>query len=174
MDSLWGNIFRAVKKKDDVVTAILREVPLFADLKSGELARVRELMHVRNFRPEEVIFSQGVPGFGMYIIETGSVRIVHEDTGRTLAELVDGDFFGELALLAASPRSAMAVASAPSRLYGFFHSDLASLIEHNPRMGVKISMKLASIIGQRLISSNEQVEALQEKLDEMVKAYERG
>lgn len=107
-----------------------------------------------------MIFRQDEPGLGMYIIETGRVRIHADGSLDNVTELGDGEFFGELPLLDGGNRSATAVAKTPCRIYGFFQPDLFSLIERNPRLGVKIVMSLAAIIGMRLRAANERVEAL--------------
>jgi len=164
-DSIWGNIFKDLKKPEDAAVDILRRIPIFEDLGTRDLSYLMDALHVRDYAPGEVIFGQGVPGFGMYIVITGDVDIVYEPTGQVIARLSDGEFFGELALLVSSPRSAAAVAHTPCTMYGFFHSDLKSLIKRRPKMGVKIVTKLAGIIGERLKKSNEQVQALQEELN---------
>jgi CRP-like cAMP-binding protein len=165
-DSIWGNIFKDIKRPEDAATDILRRIPIFEDLGARDLAYLLDTLHVREYAAEEVVFSQGVPGFGMYIIISGEVDIVYEPTGQPIARLGDGEFFGELALLVSSPRSAAAIAHSPCRMYGFFHSDLKSLIKRRPKMGVKIVTRLAGIIGERLKKSNEQVQALQNELNE--------
>jgi len=173
-DSIWGNIFSEIKGPEDEAVNILRRIPIFEELKGRDLGYLMDALHVREFRAGEVIFGQGVPGFGMYIIISGDVDIVYEPTGQIIARLSEGEFFGELALLVSSPRSAAAVANTPCRMFGFFHSDLKSLIKRRPKMGVKIVMKLAGIIGERLKKSNEQVQTLQKELDELKGEHERG
>jgi CRP-like cAMP-binding protein len=90
----------------------------------------------------------------------GCVEIVCEPERHTLAELSEGDFFGELALLDDSPRSATAVAQTPCRILCFFKPELLDLIERNPKLGSKILFKLAWTIGERLKKTNEQVREL--------------
>jgi CRP-like cAMP-binding protein len=77
-----------------------------------------------------------------------------------MTELGDGEFFGELPLLDGGSRSATAVAKTSCRIFGFFQPDLFSLIERNPRLGVKIVLSLAAIIGMRLRAVNERVQTL--------------
>jgi CRP/FNR family cyclic AMP-dependent transcriptional regulator len=165
MNALWGNIFKGKHDQDEEVFAVLSQLPIFTGLSSRELRAVERIMHRRVYNPDEVIFSQNVQGAGMYIIVKGKVDIVSEDSGHVMAELGDGEFFGELALLDESPRSATAIAREPSKVLGFFQSDLLSLTESNPRLGVKVITQLARIVGNRLRVTNDQLQAVQEELD---------
>ena len=95
----------------------------------------------------------------MFIIRNGSVLIQMGKNGKTLAELHEGEFFGELALLDDSPRSASAKANSESKILAFSQPDLFSLMERNPHLGLKIILALARIIGERLKRMNEQIHA---------------
>jgi len=163
MDSIWGNIFNH-KKKDDGITGTLKKVPLFEGLNKKELSSVVSVLHRREYQAGEVVFHQGVLASGMYIVLHGTVSIIYEPTSDKLAELSQGEFFGELALLGDAVRSAEAVAKTPCTLLGFFQADLFGIIERNPMLGVKIMSHLANIIGERLKKSNEQVQSLREEL----------
>lgn len=158
MNNLWGNIFK--RKKIEGVRDILKRIPVFEDLSNLELSHIERILHHREYAADEVIFSQGTPGFGMYIIEDGSVKIVSEPSNRILAELQGGDFFGELALLGDTPRSATAIAKTACRMLCFFQSDLIDLISRKPQTGVKILLCLSRTIGERLKKANEEIHAL--------------
>lgn len=164
MDSLWGNIFRG--SEEDSVRALLREIPLFGDLSRNEISAVKSILHRREYDPDEVLFHQGNPGVGMYIIQEGTIDILYEPTDSTLAELSDGDFFGELALLNETPRSATAIARTRSVLYGLFRPDLLDLVERDPDLGVQILLRMGRVLSERLIRTNEQVQDLREQLAE--------
>ena len=138
----------------------LRSIPIFSELGRRELASVERILHKREYAAGEVIFRQDEPGLGMYIIETGRVSILTDQSHDNMTELGDGEFFGELPLLDGGSRSATAVAKTPCRIFGFFQPDLFSLIERNPRLGVKIVLSLAAIIGMRLRAVNERVQTL--------------
>lgn len=158
MNSLWGNIFSPSHKKERVRN-ILKEIPVFEDLNNRELAAIERILHRREYRNDETIFLQGDQGIGMYIIESGNVSIVSGQALNVLAELKDGEFFGELALLDESPRNATAVAKTPCKILCFLQPDLFDIIERNPHLGVKILLKLSRTIGERLKKCNEQVNA---------------
>jgi CRP-like cAMP-binding protein len=163
---LWSNIFQSAASRKDVdaeTSQILRRIPVFEELGRRELSAVVRILYERSYQAEELIFRQNDPGVGMYIIVQGTIAILREPSHQLLAELHDGDFFGEMALLDEQPRSATAIAKAPSRVLGFFQPELFGLIERHPQLGVKIVLRLARIIGQRLRVMDERTQALASK-----------
>jgi CRP/FNR family transcriptional regulator, cyclic AMP receptor protein len=93
--------------------AALESVPLFRDLDEEQLATLAAGLRTRRYRRGEVIFHQGDPGDALLIILSGRVKISSpSETGveAILATLRPGEFFGSLALLDGSPRSASATA----------------------------------------------------------------
>ena len=105
----------------------------------------------------------------MYVVEEGQVHIKLNTLNNgpfTLAELEEGDFFGELALLDESPRSADAASQTASVLIGFFRPDLFTLLDREPQLGSKIILELARIIGIRLRNSNIEVQDIKQQLAE--------
>ncbi len=159
MNSFWGNIFKDRNKEEDV-RDILRRVPIFKDLNNRDLTRLERVLHRREYRQGEIIFHQGDPGLGMYIIESGSVGIMLVPAQMIIAELFDGEFFGELSLLDDSPRTASAIAKTPCKMLCLFQPDLFDLIDLDPRLGVKILLGLSRTIGERLKRTNEHVHIL--------------
>ncbi len=87
----------------------------------------------------------------------GSVKITigtRADNENILAELGEGDFFGELALFDDEPRSANAITTSDADLLGFFTQDLMTLQERNPVLGQKILFNLGGVLGDRLRGTN--------------------
>ncbi|MDZ7291095.1 MAG: cyclic nucleotide-binding domain-containing protein [candidate division KSB1 bacterium] len=165
---MWGNIFKTKSDDEEGILTTLRLVPLFANMSDGELREFEKLIHRRTFKANETIFWEGEPGVGMYIIQRGTVAIFKHAPGEgreELATLRNGEFFGELALLDESPRSATAVAKEPSDIIGLFRPDLFELLERKPRLGNKFLFQLALIIGDRLKNTNVEMQALRAQLD---------
>lgn len=176
MNISWSKAFGYRWQKDKGklgITDILINISIFEDLNKREIASVQRILHQREYEPDEVIFRQEEPGMGMYIIHSGTVTIISEPEGLLLSELSDGDFFGEIALLDEFPRSATAIAKTGCRVFGFFQPDLLGLIEHDPRLGMKIVLRLARIIAARLRNANEQAFILNRELQE-IKAGTKG
>ena len=93
----------------------------------------------------------------MYVILSGEVSIVQEGTDGQQLELAQfgpGDFFGDQVLLDESPRTASVLTRSTTRAVGFFRPDLLELIERNPRLGLKIVMRLSQMISVRLRQTN--------------------
>ncbi|MBE9536875.1 MAG: cyclic nucleotide-binding domain-containing protein [Proteobacteria bacterium] len=159
-DSFWSNIFKNSGKGVFVAREALKATPIFGKLKRSEIIAVERILHLRQYASGETIFSQGEPGIGMYVIVDGRVDILFEGSGQTIANLEEGDFFGEIALLTESPRTATARASENSKLMFFSQADLYNLINIKPKLGSVILMRLGKIIAKRLISSNDELQSL--------------
>jgi len=157
LDPFWSNLFRRRDKGADSLYEILSRVPIFQDLNRREFYKLETILHRRSVAADEALVREGDMGVGMYILLSGEVQIVQrgeDGSSQLLATLGTGDFFGEQALLDESPRTASAVASEPCQAVGFFRPDLLDLIESNPRLGLKIVMRLSQMISVRLRHTN--------------------
>ena len=99
-----------------------------------------------------MIFDEGDEGQAIYIVAAGEVLICRQgqgDAGR-VAQLGPGTFFGELALLDNSPRSAQARAATACQLIVFFRDDFVGLLDTHARIASKISRELARHLGARM------------------------
>ncbi len=162
---LWGNVFQSLMKhKDQTRIDLISEIPIFQDLSRRELRTVSEILYDRTYEAGEDIFLADQPGAAMFIITSGKVTILldseaeHQTT--TLAELGEGDFFGEIALLDNSPRSATARAITKTTMLAIFRADLDKLILNEPYIAARIMRQLAIVIGMRLKETNKQVARL--------------
>jgi hypothetical protein len=90
---------------------LIRQVPIFADLKPEDLEELASVVEERRIDPGKDLFREGDPGDAVYLIVKGSVRVFTGGEGtdraeRLLSELGPGACIGEMAVLDASPRSA--------------------------------------------------------------------
>jgi len=130
----------------------LKHSALFATLTPLELSIVDGLMHERCYLADEVIFDEGDEGQALYLIMAGEVVIRRnaEHDGEVLAQMSTGSFFGDLALLDNSRRSAQARALENCELAVFFRADFMALMETDAVIGYKIALALARHIASRL------------------------
>ncbi len=116
----------------------LRRCALFAQVDDDTLALCASTLRIRRYRKNETIFHQGDPGDSLYIVETGSVKIVlpspEGEEGAIIATLARGDFFGELALLDGAPHSATAVAIEPTEALVLRRDRFDELVENDPQL----------------------------------------
>ena len=156
MKAIYQNYF---KKGNDVnpIIQVLENVPIFEHLTAKELSEVVRLTHERTYKKDEHVFKKLAPAEGMYVILDGGVLITDSNSETIFATLESGDFFGELALLDEEPRSASAISTMPSRLIGFFRTDLLTLMKRSPELGNKILLNLSRILGERLRRTNQEL-----------------
>ena len=156
MKTLYKNFFRKAGNDNPVIT-VIKTIPIFENLSKKDLDEVARLTHERTYKADEYIFKKHAPAEGMYVLIDGSVKIIDNDSETVFASLKGGDFFGELALLDEEPRSASSVATTPSRLIGFFRTDLLTLMKKNPELGNQILLNLSRVLGERLRKTNEEL-----------------
>ncbi|MCM2278588.1 MAG: cyclic nucleotide-binding domain-containing protein [Oligoflexia bacterium] len=158
---VWADLFRRQKRgKGDSLLEVLRENVLFRTLSEPELRYLSTMVYHRVYEKDEPVFHQNERGFGLYVIEQGSVAIrTATSRGEVLVTTLSrGSFFGELALLEPDNiRSASALPLERSVLIGFFKPDLMELIERKPGMGVKILLQLSMVLGKRLLETTERI-----------------
>ena len=118
------------------------------------------------FSSGERIFSQGDLGTEMFIIQEGEVEIVKHIAGEshTLSRLEKGDFFGEMAILEALPRTADAVAVTEVKLVAINGSRFDEMLRKNPEVAVRIIRKYskrlreANLLLEKLVGREVDVE----------------
>lgn len=163
--ALWSTLLLGDSRRRTLFE-VLRQIPIFQDLTLFELKFVVPILHQRDFQQGELVFREGEAGNGMYIVQTGQIDITGLNEGEEVlyARLKDRQFFGELSLVDGEPRSASAVASQASTLFGFFKPDLLELIHKHPAIGSKILLNLSYVLGGRLRDSNGKLLELQREL----------
>ena len=130
---------------------LLKNVVLFKDLKIRDLAMVSSLMHERSYLADEVIFDEGEEGQGLFLVLSGRVKIVlPRSENNVLIDLGPGAFFGEVALLDQSVRTAQARAIEDSQIVVLFRADFYSLLETHSYIASRVSFQLARVLAARL------------------------
>ncbi|MEW6685833.1 MAG: Crp/Fnr family transcriptional regulator [Candidatus Edwardsbacteria bacterium] len=111
----------------------------------------------KTLRPGETLFHEGESGEQMFLIRSGKVRISKRSgqVEKTLAVLKEGDFFGEMALIDGSPRSATATALEETRLLIVDREAFKAQLKENPMIEYVLET-----MSRRLRATNRQVEFL--------------
>ena len=120
---------------------LLQRVPLFAGLGRRELERVANSMKERRFKEGDTVTTEGRGGVGFFVIEEGEADVtVH---GEERAKLGPGDYFGEIALITESDRTATITAQTDMRCYGMTMWDFRPLVESNASIAWNMLQSLA-------------------------------
>lgn len=115
---------------------LLRKVPFFQGLPLVEFARVADRLKRRTAPIGDAIVRQDDRGSSLFLIARGVVRVTRTDHGeaRSIATLIAGDFFGEMALLHGGARTATCTAVTPCALYELERRDIDAVIATCPAM----------------------------------------
>lgn len=137
----------------------LGSLPLFADLADEQLDQVAQRVQRRTYAMGVTLFHQDMPGTMMYMIESGSVRVI--SIGRTGQELTlnvlgPGELFGELSLLDGQHRSATAITLAPTIAWLLSQTDLKDFMTKFP----PVNQAMISILVDRVRSTARRLEAM--------------
>ena len=116
--------------------------------------------YIKEYSEETLIFDEGDLGDKMYIVKEGTIRIElnvknsnDENEIKILGKLEKGEFFGEMALIDDSSRSARAVSETHSQLVLLNKNRFYKLIESSPEFAIKIVRKIST----RLKEANERM-----------------
>lgn len=114
-------------------------IPLFSDLPKEAFIALTERMELRIASAGDVLVHEGEPGSSMFVIIQGRVAVRRHDgqsgTDLELAELSDGAFFGEMALLSDAPRVASVVCIDDVMLFEISRELLADITSEHPTVG---------------------------------------
>ena len=141
-------------------TELLKKVYLFKELSIGELVEVLKICRKEHAPKDKTVFKEGDSGDRCYIIEEGAVRIskhIHGAGEEALAVLRTGNYFGEMALIDGSPRSATAITHEDSDFLVIDKVELDQLLAENKELGNKILMVFCRTLSQRLREANEKM-----------------
>ncbi len=138
-----------MKYQSESATQALQSVPFFTSLNNRNANLLAQRLVMRQFHTDQIIFHHGDPAGLLYIITSGKVKITHttpDGQEALLAIMGNGDFFGELALLDDSPRSATVQALEPTDTLTLHRDEFIRYIRENPNFALHVLQTLAQHI----------------------------
>jgi CRP-like cAMP-binding protein len=123
----------------------LKRVPLFSDLDARELSSIAASMRARNFKAGETVMEEGSGGAGFFIVEDGYAEVTVQ--GEPRGTIGPGDYFGEIALLTGSERTATIIATSDLLCYGLTAWDFKPLVDATPSIAWKLLLSMAEKLG---------------------------
>lgn len=143
------------------IAEVLRSVPAFRTLSSNALYAMAAATHRRTYRRGESLYYEGDPGLGLYVVESGRVRLFSDadpSHPRELCEADAHDMFGVLSLLGDFRRLETAETVTEARVLGFFRPDLKNVMRRSPKAGTEIVMALARRVASQHVEMFRRIE----------------
>jgi CRP/FNR family transcriptional regulator, cyclic AMP receptor protein len=119
----------------------LKKVPLFAGLDNKELQQIAASMRERKFKAGDTVTQEGAGGVGFFVVEQGQADV--SVGGESKGSVGPGDYFGEIALINESPRTATLTARTDMLCYGMTPWDFRPLVESNSTIAWKLLTAMA-------------------------------
>lgn len=143
-------------------TAILKKIPLFEGLNSPQLAKIADITTERVCPKGDKIFKEGEAGSEFFVIVDGRVRISKHVPGigeEALAILDPGAYFGEMALVDDTPRSADAIAHTDCTLRVIKRDELDGLMFTDKDIAYTLLWTFVRTLAVRLRETNDKIKA---------------
>ena len=120
---------------------MLKKVPLFAGLDNKELQQIASSMRERKFKAGDTVTQEGAGGVGFFVVQEGQADV--SIGGESKGSVGPGDYFGEIALINESPRTATLTARTDMLCYGMTPWDFRPLVESNSTIAWKLLTAMA-------------------------------
>jgi CRP-like cAMP-binding protein len=115
---------------------LIRGVPLFASCSRAELSEVSAVAHEIDVPAGEVLAVQGVPGRDFVVVVDGTAEVRQDE--RVVATIGPGEFFGEIALVRRTPRTATVVATSELHALVIDAFEFEALMGASPDLHAKV------------------------------------
>jgi len=135
----------------DTKADALARCPFFAGLSRGELIELAKVTEDLEVDEGKLLTREGQSGSEFFVIVEGEVSVTKD--GEEIRRLGPGDFFGEIALLEDTPRTATVTAATPLRFFVLTRQAFRSMLAHQP----EIEDKVTAALEERVRAGSEQV-----------------
>lgn len=126
--------------------SLLKGIPLFSGVPLHHLRELSRFARTETFAAGETIVRMGEPGWTLYVVRSGRVRVVRDQPSGatvTLAVLGPGEFFGELSIFDGEKRSATVIAAEDTETVTLGRFDIVRVVSHNPQIGLSLLKSLS-------------------------------
>ena len=137
-----------MKLRRNAKVDLLRAVPLFAECSQKELGQIAGIADELYLPEGEALIEEGRKGREFFVLVDGTVEVRRD--GRKLRGLGAGDFFGEIALVTDSPRSATVISSSPVRILVITGQAFQRLLAETTTLRAKVLTALSERVAATL------------------------
>lgn len=120
---------------------LIKRVPLFSSASKAELAEIASIADEIDLPEGKTIIKEGDSGREFFVLIEGTADV--ERGGRKVATIGPGDFVGEIALIAKTPRTATITTTSPVRTLVITDRAFRQLLDHSPQIQIGVLQALA-------------------------------
>jgi CRP-like cAMP-binding protein len=131
-----------VALRRDAKIELLKRAPLFAGCSKSELRALARIADELDLREGTVITREGRPGREFFVLVSGTADVTKK--GKKVAKLGAGEWFGEIALLTDSPRTATVTATSAVDVLVVTDRRFREVVETMPSIALKILSSVSS------------------------------
>jgi CRP/FNR family transcriptional regulator, cyclic AMP receptor protein len=128
---------------------LIRHAPLFAHVSRRQLEQIAQIADEIDLREGKELTTQGARGREFFVLLEGNADV--KKNGRRINTLGPGDFFGEIALVSDTPRTATVVATSPVRALVITDRSFKRLMNDSPQIQERVLSALAARIAPEVV-----------------------
>ncbi len=125
---------------------LIKRVPLFAAASKQQLAEIASIADEIDLPEGKTLIQQGGEGREFFVLIEGTVDVIQNE--QKVKSMGPGDFFGEIALVSKTPRTATIKATSPLRALVINDRAFRALLEHSPKIQLGVLQALAERVAQ--------------------------
>ena len=120
---------------------LIKRVPLFSSASKQELAEIASIADEIDLPEGRTVINEGDSGREFFVLVEGTADVARG--GKKVATIGPGDFFGEISLIAKTPRNATITTTSPVRALVITDRAFRQLLDHSPQISIGVLTALA-------------------------------
>ncbi|MCF7884909.1 MAG: Crp/Fnr family transcriptional regulator [Candidatus Marinimicrobia bacterium] len=125
----------------------LRKIPIFYRLNDENLEKISKIVSKKHYNKDEMILFEEESGSNLYLIKSGRVKVtrINSDGDEVILSILgEGEFFGEMAILGGTTRSANVTSLEESEVLRLTRQDFMNLLKSHPDISIYILEEMAN------------------------------
>lgn len=146
-------IIAAGEISKDTLHNLLDNAQMFRNMEWTQIETLSSYIKLYRAKPGSVLFREGDKSDFMCIVLQGKLDITKQNNqleDKSVATVLAGRSLGEMAMVDSEARSATALVLEPAILAVLTHESFMDIARDKPALGVKLLLKIAQLISQRL------------------------